>query len=169
MTRRKKSNLSPQTRNAKRQRKKRNQYNEEELAIHREKRRLSTARLRASLSDEQREVARKMSRLATRNRRARKNKDQNKNNMKTLADATRLVTKKTLKGNTKPEDAIQIKTEPETETEDEAVERKTELENEIQCSSDFTLLTVVKSEIDIEPTSMVEPRQLYEFEQTLIS
>lgn len=167
MTRRKKSNLSPQTRNAKRQRKKRNQYNEEELAIHREKRRLSTARLRASLTDEQREVARKMSRLATRNRRARKNKDQNKNNMKTLADAIRLVTKKTLKGNTKPEDAIQIKIEPQTE--DEAVERKTELENEIQCSSDLTVLTVVKSEIDIEPTSMVEPRQLYEFEQTLIS
>lgn len=167
MTRRKKSNLSPQTRNAKRQRLKRNQYNEEELAINREKRRLSTARLRASLTEEQREVARKMSRMATRNRRARKNTEQNKNKIKTLAGSTRLVKNKTLKENTKPEDAIQIKTEPESE--DESVERKTDRGNEMQCSSDLSLLTVVKSEVDIEPTSMVEPRQLYEFEQTLIS
>lgn len=167
MTRRKKSNLSPQTRNAKRQRLQRNQYNEEELAINREKRRLSTARLRASLTDEQREVARKMSRMATRNRRARKNKVQTTNKINTLEGSNLLVKNKTLRGNSKPEDAIQIKTEPETE--DESVERKTDMGNEIQCSSDLTLLTVVKSEIDIEPTSMVEPRQLYEFEQTLVS
>lgn len=160
---RRRSNLSNRSRNAVRLRKMRNQYTAEQLANERKNNRLRIARLRASLTDEQREVARKISRLDTRNRRARQKKKIKNKTKSVIAGRS----KKTLKVKTR------LKTKQET---GEAVIIKTELENEnqyyadimaeVQCSSQITLATVIKSEIDIEPTIMVEPRQLYEFEQS---
>lgn len=169
--RRKRSNLSSRSRKSVRLRKMRSQYTEEQLENERRNNRLRIARVRASLTDEQREEARKISRLATRSRRARQSY-QNKKKMKSEIPS-RLTLRTTLKVKTKKKRATKIKTEQEIE--DEAVEIKTENENQmyadimedVQCSSQFALLTVIKSEIDIEPTNMVEPRQLYEFEQSL--
>lgn len=166
MTRR--SNLSTRSRNAVRLRKMRSQYTEEQRENERRKNRLRIARIRASLTDEQREIARKISRLETRNRRARQNNKKIKSEI-----PSRLTLKTTLKVITKKKRAIKIKTEQETK--DGAAEIKTENENqmyadimaEVQISSQFALSTIIKSEIDIEPTIMVEPKQLYEFEQSL--
>ncbi|KAG8242056.1 hypothetical protein J6590_073637 [Homalodisca vitripennis] len=64
------SNLSQQSRNARRLRNVVNNSNEEEREIGRQERRVGMARLRASQSQEQREEARETARLAMRNRRA---------------------------------------------------------------------------------------------------
>lgn len=81
MPRPRRSNLSRQSRNARRIRNIANEMTEEAQGIAREERRVSMARLRASQSQEQSEAVRETARLAMRNRRA-NNRDEEVNNFR---------------------------------------------------------------------------------------
>ncbi|GBP49808.1 ATP-dependent DNA helicase pif1 [Eumeta japonica] len=81
MPRRKKSNLSQQSRNAVRLRNNRNQLFAEAQVNVREEQRISIARFRASQTEEQREAARETARLAVRNGRANRT-DQHRENLR---------------------------------------------------------------------------------------
>jgi len=81
MPRRRRSNISQQTRNAIRLRNIANQSTEEERQNAREERRVSMGRLRASQTEEQREKARETNRLGIRYCRA-QDRDQLRNNLR---------------------------------------------------------------------------------------